>query len=48
MVFRYLEASGHHRSQHLLGHLTGHRHAEAHPAPEPLPARNDSDQTKQS
>jgi hypothetical protein len=48
MVFRYLEASGHHRSQHLLGHLTGHRHAEAHPAPEPLPAHNDSDQTKQS
>ena len=48
MAFRYLEASGHHRSQHLLGHLTGHRHAEAHPAPEPLPAHNDSDQTKQS
>jgi CHASE2 domain-containing sensor protein len=48
MVFRYLEASGHHRSQHLLGHLTGYRHAEAHPAPEPLPAQNDSDQTKQS
>ena len=26
MVFRYLEAKGHHRSQHLLGHLAGHRH----------------------
>jgi CHASE2 domain len=24
VVFRYLEASGHHRSQHLLAHLTGH------------------------
>lgn len=42
MVFRYLEASGHHRSQHLLGHLAGHPHA----APErPIP--NDSDHTKQ-
>lgn len=28
VVFRYLEASGHHRSQHLLAHLTGHRHPE--------------------
>jgi hypothetical protein len=27
MVFKYLEATGHHRSQHLLGHLTGHHHA---------------------
>ena len=27
MVFRYLEASGHHRSRHLLAHLTGHQHA---------------------
>jgi CHASE2 domain-containing sensor protein len=27
MVFRYLEATGHHRSQHLLGHLAGHHHA---------------------
>jgi CHASE2 domain-containing sensor protein len=27
MVFRYLEALGHHRSQHLLGHLAGHHHA---------------------
>lgn len=26
MVFRYLEATGHHRSQHLLGHLAGHHH----------------------
>jgi CHASE2 domain-containing sensor protein len=32
MVFRYLEANGHHRSQHLLGHLAGHHHAAAHPA----------------
>ena len=23
LVFRYLEASGHHRSQHLLAHLVG-------------------------
>jgi CHASE2 domain-containing sensor protein len=30
MVFRYLEASGHHRSQHLLGHLAHHPHAAAH------------------
>jgi hypothetical protein len=29
MVFRYLEATGHHRSQHLLGHLAGHHHPEA-------------------
>jgi hypothetical protein len=41
MVFRYLEASGHHRSQHLLGHLAGH-----HPA-EHSPAQNDSDHTKE-
>jgi hypothetical protein len=27
MVFRYLEATGHHRSQHLLGHLAGHHQA---------------------
>jgi len=26
VVFRYLEATGHHRSQHLLGQLTGHHH----------------------
>ena len=32
MVFRYLEASGHHRSQHLLGHLARHRHPAAHAA----------------
>lgn len=32
MVFRYLEASGHHRSQHLLGHLAGHHHAAQHSA----------------
>jgi hypothetical protein len=31
MVFRYLEATGHHRSQHLLGHLAAHRHAGAVP-----------------
>jgi CHASE2 domain-containing sensor protein len=29
VVFRYLEASGHHRAQHLLVHLTGHRHPHA-------------------
>jgi CHASE2 domain-containing sensor protein len=27
MVFRFLEAKGHHRSQHLLGHLAGQHHA---------------------
>jgi CHASE2 domain len=26
MVFRYLEATGHHRSEQLLEHLAGHRH----------------------
>ena len=31
MVFRYLEATGHHRSQHLLGHLAAHHHAAATP-----------------
>jgi hypothetical protein len=31
VVFRYLEASGHHRSEHLLAHLTGHRHTEEDP-----------------
>jgi hypothetical protein len=29
MVFRYLEAKGHHRSQLLMGHLAGHHHAAA-------------------
>ena len=33
MVFRYLEATGHHRSMHLLGHLaSSSHHAAAHPA----------------
>jgi len=33
MVFRYLEATGHHRSMHLLGHLAASQHhAAAHPA----------------
>jgi hypothetical protein len=33
MVFRYLEATGHHRSMHLMGHLAeSHHHAAAHPA----------------
>jgi len=43
VAFRYLEASGHHRSQHLLAHLTGHHHTpsaehaptEAPPSPKP-------------
>jgi len=47
MVFRYLEASGHHRSQHLLGHLIGHHHAES-PTPAPAPPPNDSDQLNPS
>lgn len=48
MVFRYLEASGHHRSQHLLGHLAGHHHAETHPAAEPAAEPTESNDTKQS
>jgi CHASE2 domain-containing sensor protein len=32
MVFRYLEATGHHRSMHLMGHLAAsHHHPAAHP-----------------
>jgi CHASE2 domain-containing sensor protein len=41
MVFRYLEASGHHRSQHLLGHLAGHHHPGTHPADAAAPAPQD-------
>jgi CHASE2 domain len=40
VVFRYLEASGHHRSQHLLGELAGRHHsaeAEQPTPPEPPP-----------
>jgi hypothetical protein len=48
MVFRYLEASGHHRSQHLLGHLAGHHHAATHPAPQPPTEPTESNDTKQS
>jgi CHASE2 domain-containing sensor protein len=48
MVFRYLEASGHHRSQHLLGHLAGHHHAAEHPASAAAPPPNDSDQLNPS
>jgi CHASE2 domain-containing sensor protein len=48
MVFRYLEASGHHRSQHLLGHLAGHHHAATHPAAEPAAEPTESNDTKQS
>jgi hypothetical protein len=29
MVFRYLEATGHHRSMHLLGHLAASQHHSA-------------------
>jgi hypothetical protein len=39
LLFRYLEASGHHRSQHLMAHLAGHSHARpaenAHPTEQP-------------
>jgi len=38
MVFRYLEAKGHHRSQHLLGHLAGHHHAASPAAASAPPA----------
>jgi CHASE2 domain-containing sensor protein len=47
MVFRYLEASGHHRSEHLLGHLAGHHHAATQPAPEPAAEPTESNDTKQ-
>lgn len=43
MVFRYLEASGHHRSQHLLGHIVSHRHPAA-----PTQAHEDSGPEKHS
>ena len=47
LVFRYLEASGHHRSQHLLGQLAGHRHPHIEePVPtEPPPPNNPDSST---
>jgi CHASE2 domain-containing sensor protein len=48
MVFRYLEAKGHHRSQHLLGHLAGHHHAAAQPMAGPAAEHTGSNDTKQS
>jgi CHASE2 domain-containing sensor protein len=48
MVFRYLEAKGHHRSQHLMGRLAGHHHAATHPAAEPAAEPTESNDTKQS
>ena len=42
MVFRYLEATGHHRSMHLMGHLAGHSHAGAHAAAGTATAEHDS------
>ena len=42
MVFRYLESSGHHRSQHLLGHLAGHHHAAEHAGSTEVHAQDDS------
>jgi CHASE2 domain-containing sensor protein len=32
IVFRYLEAAGHHRSQHLMGQIAGHHHTAGHAA----------------
>ena len=40
LIFRYLEASGHHRSQHLLGKLGGAKHSAErvrHPDPTSVP-----------
>ena len=48
MVFRYLEATGHHRSQHLMGHLARHHHAAAHPAEATASAQNDPGEIKHS
>lgn len=45
MVFRYLEATGHHRSQHLIGHLAAHHHGAAHTAGQG--AVHGGDETKQ-
>jgi hypothetical protein len=42
MVFRYLESSGHHRSQHLLGHLAGHHHASEHAVVNEVHGQDDS------
>jgi hypothetical protein len=41
MVFRFLEAKGHHRSQHLLGHLAGHHHPEPPSAAAAPPAASE-------
>jgi CHASE2 domain-containing sensor protein len=46
MVFRYLEAKGHHRSQHLLGHLAAHHHPTTHPVA--VPPQDDSSQNGES
>jgi hypothetical protein len=48
IVFRYLEATGHHRSQHLMGHLARHHHAAAHPAEATASAQNDPGEIKHS
>jgi hypothetical protein len=43
MVFRYLEATGHHRSMHLMGHLAASQHhAAAHPAGGSTQSHHDS------
>jgi CHASE2 domain-containing sensor protein len=48
IVFRYLEAAGHHRSQHLLGHLAGHHHAVEQPAAGAASAHNDPNHPRQT
>jgi CHASE2 domain-containing sensor protein len=48
MVFRYLEAKGHHRSQHLLGHLAAHHHPATHAATVAVPSQDDSSNTDES
>ena len=45
MVFRYLEAKGHHRSQHLLGHLAAHHHPAT---PVAVPPQDNSSQNGES
>jgi CHASE2 domain-containing sensor protein len=44
MVVRYLEASGHHRSERLMAQITGHREGAAAHLPVPaVPPHSDSD-----
>jgi CHASE2 domain-containing sensor protein len=48
MVFRYLEATGHRRSEELLGHLAGHHHPAAHHEKAAAASKKDSDYPRNS